>query len=238
MKAVTMFILVVLCLFAHAVYAIDQTETGFFYPIGKATFESGGGTWLGRDDAHESASEAPHYFDGFYHNGVDMMTRRLDANVYAIADGTIYKRHCDDAAWGPGNCALFIRHKTYDGKVFTALYGHLSKESLPAGNDVYAGRPIGKTGDWCCGIHLHFGIFFGSTPPATVKGVKGWGMMANTEWRTPCEGDNTCTNSFEDPILFIQTHSAYNPSTEVQARCQGTVCWTPTTSSCEGADTR
>ncbi|MFZ1655046.1 MAG: peptidoglycan DD-metalloendopeptidase family protein, partial [Candidatus Moraniibacteriota bacterium] len=208
------FILLVLCVFANAAYALDQTETGFFYPTGKAQFDSGGGTWLGRDAAHESASDAQHYFDGFYHNGVDMMTRSLDAKVYAIADGTIYKRHCKDIAWGPGNCALFIKHKTYDGQEFTAVYGHLSKGSLPAGNEVDAGVSIGKTGPWSGGIHLHLGIFPGSTPPSTVEGVRGWGMMANSEWRNECEGNSTCTNTFTNPVAFIQTHFAYNPSTE------------------------
>lgn len=137
MKVAIRFVLMVLCMFANAAYSLDQTETGFFYPIGTASFDQQCGTWLGRDGFNGGCYEP----DGVYHIGTDMMTRSLDAKVYAIADGTIYSRHCDDASWGPGNCALFIKHKTYDGQVFTALYGHLSKSSLPAGNDVYAGKP-------------------------------------------------------------------------------------------------
>ncbi len=147
-------------MFANATYALDQMETGFFYPIGTAGFDQQCGTWLGRDRFSDGCYEP----DGVYHIGTDMMTRSLDAKVYAIADGTIYKRHCDDASWGPGNCALFIKHKTHDGQVFTALYGHLSSGTLPAGNDVYAGKPIGKTGIWngsANGAHLHFGVYWG-----------------------------------------------------------------------------
>lgn len=217
--------------------ALDQTLTGFFYPAGTAQFDSAGGTWLGRDAAHETSEEAPHYFDGKYHNGVDMM-RGVGKDVYAIADGHIYKRHCDDASWGPNNCALFIEHKTHDGQKFTALYGHLTKESTTPSGDVYAGKPIGKVGDWCCGTHVHFGIFPGITPPSTTTGIKGWGMMANSEWTDPCEGNDKCTNTFVNPIDFIQTHYAYNPSTEVQTRCQGDICWAPKTASCETATSR
>lgn len=220
---------------------LDQTTTGFFYPIGKDNFESKGGSWLGRDADHESDAEAPHYFNGKYHNGVDMM-HSLEEGVYAIADGTIYKRHCDDESWGTtngtANCALFIEHTTHDGKVFTALYGHLSMDSTAAQGKVFAGKQIGKIGAWPDGNHLHFGIFLGSNPPATVKGARGWGMMSNSEWTDPCEGNSKCTNGFINPVEFIQQKFAYNLSTEVQARCQGDICWVPTSGACDAASAR
>jgi hypothetical protein len=241
MKSVMNFILIGLCVFVNIAFALDQTKTKFFYPIGMATFDSGGGSWLGRDSTHESRNEAPYYFSGFYHNGVDMITRSLNAKVYAIADGKIYQRDCNDESWGPGNCALFIKHQTYDGQVFTALYGHLSKESLVSGKDVYAGKPIGKTGLWGDGpkdIHLHFGIFLGNSVPGTVKGIKGWGRMNNSQWTTPCEGNTQCTNSFIDPVKFIETHSAYNISTEKQTACFMDICWEPGTATCATATSR
>jgi hypothetical protein len=218
-------LMIFMSLFASELQALDQTETGFFYPIGKASFDQECGTWLGRDSDNGGC-----YFDGFYHNGVDMMTNSLDADVYAIADGKIYKRHCDDDSWGVGNCALFIEHETHDGQVFTGLYGHLSRSSLPVGNDVYAGKSIGKTGDWCCGTHLHFGVFLGITPPSTVKGLRGWGMMANSQWNS--------SNNFIDPIAFIQNNFAFNPSSERQTRCQGDICWEPVDVSCDQATSR
>lgn len=204
---------------------LDQTLTGFFYPTGVVGASQECGTWLGRDRANGGC-----YFDGKYHNGVDFMTYSLEAKVYAIADGYIYKRHCDDDSWGPGNCALFVRHKTYEGKVFTAIYGHLAMSSTKASGEVYAGKPIGTTGRWSGGIHVHFGIFLGDVPPATIKQVRGWGMMANSQWPD--------TNSFVDPVDFIQTHSPHDPSLEVQARCVGNLCWSPPTSSCENASQR
>ncbi|TXH00290.1 MAG: hypothetical protein E6P95_03840, partial [Candidatus Moraniibacteriota bacterium] len=210
--------------------SLDQTPTGFFYPIGRAVFNQDCGTWLGRDMANGGC-----YFKGEYHLGVDMMTYSTSAQVYAIADGTVVyvsvDKTIDGSVWGIGNCALVIEHKTYDGKVFTAVYGHLRCSSIPTRNaNVYAGKPIGITGDWCCGIHLHFvihdGAFNGSNPMAR----SGWGKLPNSSWPS--------TNTFVDPIDFIQTKNAYNPSTEVQTRCQGDICWTPKTASCETSTSR
>ncbi|MFZ1736100.1 MAG: M23 family metallopeptidase [Candidatus Moraniibacteriota bacterium] len=212
MKIATRFIPVVLCAFSNVVCALDQTETGFFYPIGKSDFATDNGWWLSKD---------PNYFTNKYHIGVDMMTRSLDGNAYAIADGVIYKRHCSDDSWGPGNCALFIRHRVSDGRLFTSLNGHLSKESLPGNNDVYAGKPIGKTGPWGSGsngIHLHFGIFWGDVPPATVPDTRGWGMMNVSQWTNPCEGNTQCTNGFVNPVDFIKTNKP------ASSTCLGSVC--------------
>lgn len=59
--------------------------------------------------------------------------------------------------------------------------------------------------------------------------------MNNSFWTNPCDGNSQCTNTFIDPIAFIQTHYAYNPSTEAQTMCQGDICWEPKTASCETA---
>lgn len=201
MKAISRFVLFVFCLFAGVVYALDRTDTGFFYPIGIKNFSTDNGWWLSKD---------PDYFPRKYHVGVDMMTRSLDREAYAIANGVIYRRHCSDSSWGRGNCALFIMHSTSDGKIFTALYGHLSKESLPKDNDVRAGDVIGKTGPWGSGtkdIHLHFGVFPGNIPPSTVPDARGWGMMDVSQWTDPCNGNDKCTNTFTDPIAFIKNHT-------------------------------
>lgn len=207
--------------------SLNQTSTGFFYPIGKAQFEQECGTWLGRDRSNGGC-----YFDGKYHNGIDMMH---DGKVFAIADGRIYKRHCHNLSWGPGNCAIFVEHKTADGLVFTALYGHVTKESTKDSGQVVAGDVIGVIGPWDNGKHLHFGIFRGTQVPGTVDEVRGWGRMANSEWRDPCDWNDTCTNSFENPVAFIRAHYAYNPSTEEQVYCQGNGCWKPGDGSCENA---
>ena len=98
---------------------LERTDTGFVYPIGIKNFNPACGLWLGRDGNHGGGC----YNSGFYHIGTDMMTNSMSAFAYAIADGSIYYRDCMSGSWGPGNCALFIKHQTSDGKVFTALYG-------------------------------------------------------------------------------------------------------------------
>ncbi|MFZ1627087.1 MAG: peptidoglycan DD-metalloendopeptidase family protein [Candidatus Moraniibacteriota bacterium] len=205
---------------------LDQTPTGFFYPIGRANFSTGRGWWMSKD---------PDYFTDEYHIGVDMMTNSLDAQAYAIADGKVVyisvDKTVDGSMWGPGNCAPVIEHKTYDGKVFSAVYGHLQCSTIPAKNsDVYAGKPIGKTGPWSGGIHLHFGIHDGPFNGENQMARSGWGRLPVSRWPD--------TNTFTDPVDFIETRRAYNPSTEVQARCQGNICWAPATNSCEGASSR
>lgn len=230
MKVMVELLLIVGCIFFGNSYALDQTKTGFFYPIGTEAFDTACGKWLGRNAAFKGCYDAP-----YYHIGVDMMTRSLTAKAYAIADGEIYERDCNDASWGTGNCALFIAHKTANGQTFTAIYGHLSKSSLPANNEVHASMPIGNTGPWSGGIHLHFGIFLGDTPPGTIKGVRGWGRMNDSEWTDPCTGNNKCTNGFVSPVEFIETQDAYSPSLERQAACVGHICWLPKTTNCESA---
>lgn len=48
--------------------AIEQTSTGFYWPIGISNFDSKCGIWLGRDEHNGGC-----YFENSYHNGVDMM---------------------------------------------------------------------------------------------------------------------------------------------------------------------
>ncbi len=228
MKAVTRFILLILCIFATVAHGRDQTATGFFYPTGTASFDQKCGTWLGRDTKYGGC-----YFSGFYHTGVDMM-REKDKDVYAVADGKVVGISYDDGSgdiWGIGNCALVIEHETYDGSIFSAVYGHLQCGTIPARkSDIYGGKSIGKIGYWKNGDHLHFSIHPG--PYGTIARA-GWGKMPNSSWTSPCTG--SCLNTFTDPIAFIQTNYAYNPSTELRSTCQGDICWEPVTASCETA---
>ncbi|QQR79196.1 MAG: M23 family metallopeptidase [Candidatus Moraniibacteriota bacterium] len=164
------------------------------------------------------------------------MMHGLGKDAYAIADGKVVYISYDDGdgkKWGVGNCALVIEHRTTESMVFSAVYGHLKCSSLPAKYaEVEGGVSIGKIGHWDYGDHLHFAIHDG---PFRTMAKSGWGMMANSEWRTPCEGNSTCTNTFTNPVAFIQTHFAFNPSTEKQVACQGHVCWSPKTVACETA---
>ena len=69
------------------------TDTGFYYPLGRADFESECGTWLSRDKAHGGGC----YFKGKYHIGVDMMAD-YDSPVYGISKGTVYS--ISKSNWG------------------------------------------------------------------------------------------------------------------------------------------
>lgn len=201
-------------------FALDKTSTGFYYPIGEDDFDSGSGGWL------YGASGYPSYLiSGLYHIGIDMMR---DGDVYAISDGKIFYKHCDDDSWGPGNCALLIRHKTSDGTIFTGLYGHI-RTSLNDGDDVKIGRPIGYTGPYSTGKHLHFGIRMGdSTSPSP------WGRLPNSSWSS--------TNNFINPISFIQNNSPYvnfsddSSLKEANVRVVGNKAWYPGNVDCQDAE--
>lgn len=216
-------------------YEHQQTSTGFYWPIGIADYDHACGGWLGRDDNNGGC-----YVDDRYHIGMDMMTRDLEYPVYAVTKGVVIDKHCSDGTWGSGNCGLFIKHQTSNGKTFIALYGHL-RTKLKKGKEVEAGQVLGTTGPWKWGIHLHFGVVLGSKIPGTdVKNGIGWGMMANKHWP-----DNT--NSFINPVEFIETHSPYaeRPGYHeflrvVERNVFGSVkvdiSWYPPTKSCINAD--
>ena len=191
--------------FTSTAWALDKTQTGFYWPIGESDFDSAYGSWLERDSRNGGR-----YFDGLYHIGVDMMTRTvngIDSEVYAISDGEVVYKHCKDSSWGPGNCGVFIRHKLIDGNTFIALYGHL-RTSLIVGSKVYAGKLIGRTGPYSGGIHLHFGIVPENSVPGTnVSQGIGWGRMGNQHWN---ESWPNKTNHFVDPVHFLNTHHPNN----------------------------
>ncbi len=235
MKKMISGVVVILAIVAELnvnVYALDRTVTGFFWPIGEETFDQKCGLWK------EKGWDEGCYFNGKYHIGVDMMTYesrpdKEDSHVYAVSDGYIYKKHCSDNSWGPGNCALFIRHKTAEGDVFTGLYGHI-RTTFKEDDTVKAGKSLGTTGPWSGGIHLHFGIHPGpDTPYVKASEGIGWGIMAKKHWPN--------TNGFVDPINFLNTHYPYidfsddSTSVDVLIRQFGSYGWYPPNKTCINA---
>jgi len=136
------------------VQAASVTDTGFYYPIGTDSYNTGSGWWLSKD---------PDYFSGEYHLGVDMMAS-YNAEVMAVANGVIKPR--SESGWGTNNCAAVIEHETAGGEVFTAIYGHLQCSSVSSSGVIHAGQVIGKVGSWSSGDHVHFGIHPG--PYSTI----------------------------------------------------------------------
>lgn len=190
--------LILMSSIASYAVALDKTNTGFIYPIGEEEYTSGSGTWLKYD-----------YMPGYYHIGEDMMTyvnnaSNEDSHVYAISRGKIYKKHCDDDSWGPGNCALFVEHKTNTGESFTAVYGHLVT-NFSEGDFVESGEYLGYTGFWNYGIHLHFGVYPGvNVPPTSDLLKKGWGRMGTNNWPDGPDSGTPDTNTFTDPVGYIK----------------------------------
>ena len=193
--------------FSESVFALDKTSSGFVYPIGDETFHSECGAWLARDKADGGC-----YEKDLYHTGVDMMTYSTDHQTYAISDGIVIGVHDDKSSWGitdgKANSAVFILHYTDQGDAFTCLYGHIQRQ-VSKGNFVSAGSPLGRTGDYAGGIHLHIGCFWGvDIPPTDRASHRGWGRMGNEWW----DKDDSCTHRspdtdcFVDPIELMKSH--------------------------------
>lgn len=214
-----MLLCLMLCTFIVSANALDQTSTGFYYPIGESNFDPAKGWWLSKD---------PNYLPGYYHIGVDMMTRTSnsgseDSHVYAIADGVIVDID-QGSDWGTtnnvNNYIVFVQHKTKNGDYFIGYYGHLQlANGISNGVRVNAGQYIGYTGDYDNGVHLHFGIRKG-----TSISPSPWGRMPLSSWPNQ--------NGFEDPIAFIKNNF---PGTD-KFRRVANVAWSPPNRSCYYAD--
>ncbi|MGB4833497.1 MAG: M23 family metallopeptidase, partial [Candidatus Moraniibacteriota bacterium] len=201
-----------------------------------------------------------HFFAGKDHLGEDVALPE-GTPIRAIGNGTIVVYR---PSAGYGELAVVIEHdlgreyafvNAYSETVVTrkilSIYGHVRDRrnrndaqglTWRDGQGVKIGEVIGyinnsshpdgqsfdPNGDGA--EHLHMGI--------RLSGMTSAEQIDPGAWFRGYEKSTDQGKYFASANAVIQTHSAYNPSTEVQARCQGTVCWTPTTSSCEGADTR
>lgn len=174
---------------------VQQTRTGFYWPLGKESYApSRCGTWLGRDPEHDGC-----YDKGLYHLGVDMIANVNDP-VYAIRDGEIIGTSTD----GEGNEAVFIKHRLSDNTEFVAIYGHVRVGAgVLARKYVAGGQQFASIGRYSGGSHLHFAIhpavttaFAREARDATGQVFKmGWGRASNYFWPD--------SNGFVEPIHWI-----------------------------------
>lgn len=213
-------IAVIFFVFTSASYALDRTGAGFYYPIGSENFDQACGTWLGRDGGNHGCYKP----GGFYHIGVDMMTRDNRHQTYAVADGHVLDTNDSASSWGStdgkSNSAVFILHYTDHGDPFVCIYGHIQRQ-VKKGDFVHASNPLGTTGDYIGGIHLHFGCSWGSEiQPTDTKHGRGWGRMTNNWWDAAdkCSGKSPDTNCFVDPVNLIKTN---HPATLIPKGEQG-----------------
>jgi len=99
------------------------------------------------------------------HSGTDFQIG--DGVAYAAAAGTVVSVD-RDPAYG---LIVVVAHGNVDGGPVTTAYAHLERVDVERGQQVAAGRPVGRIGSTglSTGPHLHFEIRLGETPvdPAT-----------------------------------------------------------------------
>jgi murein DD-endopeptidase MepM/ murein hydrolase activator NlpD len=121
---------------------------GWYWPIGTEEFQG----WSGFLNKRGS----------YVHVAQDMPCA-AGRPVYAIADGTVFISRADAGGYGvgasPGGC-IIIAHVTASGTRFHALYGHVQRLKVKAGQRVVAGQVIASV-NGC--RHLHFSTHVGFT---------------------------------------------------------------------------
>ena len=190
---------------------LPKSGTGFYYPIGRRSWDHGGGGWLSQGpsgpDDHDPNKK---YTEGYYHIGEDMLAPE-GSSVYAISKGTVKKIYTtssnadeDKRTWyiGPGNSVMFIEHTLSDDSKFLGMYMHI-RPKVREGQEVNAGDEIATIGPWYNAPHLHFGIVPGTRWPASSMG----------RMRLPFNPRNT--NGFVDPVDWLEhkTPKSDKPST-------------------------
>jgi uncharacterized protein YgiM (DUF1202 family) len=126
-----------------------------------------------RHTVNQFFGENPDFYKPFGlpgHEGLDLFAP-LNANVYAAADGEVYRvAHPPDHPYG-----LHVRIKhVVGGKVYRTIYGHLAQASVSEGQRVKAGEFIGladNTGN-SFGSHLHLTLKVdGAQTPGYPPGI-------------------------------------------------------------------
>ncbi len=114
-----------------------------------------------------SASASKLYSTGF-HNGMDFGVP-IGTPVYAAQDGKVVAAG-NNGRYQYGKYVL-IEHENN----LVTIYGHLSSQSVSAGQRVVAGQLIGYSGNtgYSTGAHLHFGVYFEQPYCRTVSRTSG-----------------------------------------------------------------
>jgi murein DD-endopeptidase MepM/ murein hydrolase activator NlpD len=92
------------------------------------------------------------------HNGLDIATFEGDG-VLAAHDGEVAQAVWSDKG---GNMITIITETKIEGVYWATIYAHNKDLVVKTGDKVKAGQLIaheGHTGEWCFGIHSHFGVY-------------------------------------------------------------------------------
>jgi len=101
------------------------------------------------------------------HDGLDIATFEGD-NIMASLAGKVV-----NARWSQhGGNTITIITPIAENRYLAILYCHNRELLVKEGDNVVAGQIIakmGKTGDWCFGVHLHFAVFLLSNPEPNTQ---------------------------------------------------------------------
>ncbi|MCX6807268.1 MAG: peptidoglycan DD-metalloendopeptidase family protein [Patescibacteria group bacterium] len=203
--------------FVSFVCAVDQTQTGFYYPTGtsdKKIINLYFG-WLFNNCGQTQNSESE-----FYHIGTDIKAKEGDP-VYAIAGGVVIYVDKSNAWSGSGqtydkigNGCVIVQHTLIDGSKFLAFYGHVKVtenkiDKIAAGSLVSSSVSFAKIGSYIDSSqkecpHLHFGVIPNASSIDDIDHRNNLGHI-------PCHMYPD-VNKFVDPIKFIETQYPYDTS--------------------------
>ncbi len=193
-----------LLFFSLSVYSENtllQTSTGFYYP-GNMKHEDS--VYLGFGDKNKNYGYKCHLANDY--------KLAVGSPIYSVGSGVVKKASLSVGNYGGDGTtaavggAMVIEHKTSDGTIFYALYGHLKNLKYKEGDSVEAGKHIGDVRSYYSNgtplPHLHFGI---NTNIPTYRGY------------TPTSQCNDY-QGYVDPEPFLEIHS---PSISTSSKSSG-----------------
>jgi murein DD-endopeptidase MepM/ murein hydrolase activator NlpD len=127
----------------------------------------------------EGTITSPFGRDGYrWHSGLDIGILR-SLTVRAASPGRVVHTGYVAGYEGYGNVVLLDL-----GSRYTALYAHLARPLVRAGQHLWTGQRLGIAGctGWCTGTHLHFELRYRGLPinPLPLMTLSGLGSSAVT----------------------------------------------------------
>lgn len=152
--------------------AVSPGSGAWYWPTGTEDFGGHSGWWDYRPWNH------------CWHMAQDMPAS-IGARCYAIGDGTVLESG-DGHGYGG---VIVVLHRTADGKLFKAVYGHIRRGAFPKGAKVRAGQVIGWVNS---ARHVHFGIHPGRAYPSDNNPYRGHTYV------------RAVTYGWVDPIAYLK----------------------------------
>ena len=159
------------------------------------------------------------------HEGLDLYAP-TDANVYAAADGEVYRIAKNNQT--PYGYQIRIKH-TWGGKVFKTIYAHLASIFVDTGQRVKAGELIGKadnTGN-SFGSHLHMTLKLqGAHTPGYPEGIIDPMPYLRTGQSVTTPRPDPLLDTLPEPsglTVYTSAHLNLRERASINSRIRGTV---------------